>query len=785
MLREIKRSAATYGICIGIVAIGFCGYTVLSIASDRLMASRDAFFERTAFPDMFAEVEEAPAALAGQLAQLPGVSSAEARLTALISVGGLEEDSRQDSGQISWPQLKLTSIAKGGMAWPLLFNGLPPQPGARELILGDGFFQARKFRLGQEIKLINQGRQVSFTVVGSGISPENIYLVRTINEMLPDPANYDAAFLDYETLAAFLGKEGLANEFLLRLEAGADKEELKERLEKILEPYGFRQAYEGVDQFSVQMLQQELTQLGRVASVMPMLFLAVAAVILYISLGRLIEQQRVQVGTLLALGIRMKAIERHYLSYGAFVGGAGGLLGGLLGYLAAEPLVNFYRVYFRLPEIPVTLSPKYLIQGAAAALLFCGAIAWFTAGSLSRLEPAEALRPAAPKTSRLSLLERLPGFRRLFTVPGLMAVRSLSRNRRRSALALTGIAFAYMITACLVSMYSLYDVFLFDYLEKTQRQDLAVYFSRPVAAGAALEAVRGQDIQRAEGIMEFAVTLKGPSGKLEAAIQGIPGDSELCRLYDENGARVYVQPEGLVLSRFMAGQLGVSAGDLVETEVTYPRKQQAKVPVTGIIAQYMGSTAYMSHEAVAGISSYNGAYTSVLLTAGAEARPRLAASLAEAPAVSGVESRWERLEKYREMMGMMNGVMAMMCMLGVIIGFAVIYISSLISYEELRREIAAMMMLGLKGNQCLEVISTGQWLLTIGAIIPGVPMTLAASRLISRGMASEVFIIPDFVDAPSLILALGLTFLAVYFSSGMMLKKIKALEPVDLLRERE
>lgn len=130
-------------------------------------------------------------------------------------------------------------------------------------------------------------------------------------------------------------------------------------------------------------------------------------------------------------------------------------------------------------------------------------------------------------------------------------------------------------------------------------------------------------------------------------------------------------------------------------------------------------------------------------------------------------------------------IMASMSMLGVIISFAVIYISSLISFEELKRELSTLMMLGLKSKECLDVISTGQWLLAAGAVLIGIPMSMGASQLISVSMASDMYTIPSFIDGKALLQAIGLTAVSVGFSSMMMLRKLKKIVPADLLRERE
>ena len=74
-------------------------------------------------------------------------------------------------------------------------------------------------------------------------------------------------------------------------------------------------------------------------------------------------------------------------------------------------------------------------------------------------------------------------------------------------------------------------------------------------------------------------------------------------------------------------------------------------------------------------------------------------------------------------MGSFDMLIGMMIALGILIGLAVLYTSALISFEELKRELSVMLMLGLTASECLEVISVGQWILTAGGVLLGIPMT--------------------------------------------------------------
>ena len=775
MLRDMKKARVTYILCALIVAIGFCGYSVLELCYENLQKSKTTFIEDSDFCDGFAEVESAPRSESRILSEVEGIETVEGRLVENVRLTGLEGEA----------ELNIVSWEEGGMNRPVLSKGSLPQKGSREIVIGEGISGARNIEPGDTLRLLIGGKQVEVTVSGVGLTPENIYMIKDISEMYPDPAGYDAAFMSYETMADLFSMDGQVNSFLFKLKTGTEWKKVKEPIERILESYGCQTAYAKEDQLSINMVDEEIAQLKRMSTAVPFLFLAVAGVILYITLSRLVEQQRTQIGTLMALGLPLGKIKFHYMYYGAFTGFVGGLLGGIGGYAASGPMADYYRMYFNLPKVTTPVSYTYFAGGILAAVLFCGGTAWLIAGGVGKMTPAGALRPAAPKNARISFLERIPGFVKLFTVPGLLALRNLARNRKRTVLSLSGMAFAYMITATLVSLNSMFDIFIFDYWEITQRQDMMVQFSSPVIDTDAFAAVEDPEVGRTEGVMEFSASLYGPEGKTDCSIQAIAPDSDLCRLFDEEGTRVFPEESGIILSRHMSDLMGIKSGDLVEIKVSYPKEKISRVPVTAVIAQYMGNTAYMSYEGAGRISEYRNVYNSILLKAPAGVQEVLIHRLEDASAVSLIENRQARLGKLRSMMGSMSAMMGAMSMMGVIIGVAVIYVSSLISFEELKREVSTLMMLGLKSGQCLDVISTGQWILAAGGVMVGIPMSMGVSRLISATMSSDLYSIPSLISATALLQAIGLMALSVGFSSLLMLRKLKKMSPSELLRDRE
>lgn len=780
MIRDIRSAIMTYVLCILVMMMGLWGYSVLELCYDNLTMAKELFFRQSDFCDGFVDTVYTDRSAINRLRALEGIADAESRLVRDVQIAGIKGEEIGGGAEFH-----LVSWEDGQMNRPVLSQGTMPEPGKAELIIGENMAKARKLRPGDTVDVVAGGKRVSMEVVGVGITPENIYMIRDMNELFPDPASYDAAFTSYQTASWLSGRENSANSFLIRLDTGTVWGDVKDQIEQVMEPYGLTGSYESDDQMGVAMIGEEIKQLERMAGVIPILFLTVAGVVLAIALSRMVEQQRTQIGTLKALGVPDWCIRLHYMGYGAVVGAVGGLLGTVSGYLSSGPMADFYRVYFSLPSVTTPLDTRYLLIGTAGSAVFCGCISWVIAGNAGKMEPARALRPAAPGAARRSVLEKIPGFMQLLTIPGVMAVRSLSRNRKRTAFSLAGMSIAYMLTATLVSMNTMFDVFVFDYWEKTQRQDAMVYFERPVRPQDALEAVRHPMLSEAEGVMEFPVTLAGSGGKMDCTVQAIQKDSSMLFMYRADGTPVSVNGDGIVLTEHMAKTLGVSRGDVVEVRVTYPEKKETCVMVTDIVAQYIGSTAYMSYDGAAGVSSYRNVWNGVYIRIPEEGFLELRQKLEGKGEVSLIQSRKERLLQYQAVMGSMSGILLSMSLIGVGTGFAVVCVSSMIRFEEMKRELATLMQLGMNSRECLDVLSVSQWILAAGSVVIGIPLAMGVSRLITDSMSGDMYTLPDMLSGKAVLGAAVLIGVSVWLGSAVMLRKLRKISPVEFLRERE
>ena len=155
--------------------------------------------------------------------------------------------------------------------------------------------------------------------------------------------------------------QGMYNDLVFKLAPGIDYENVKDQLEDALKPYGLISIIPRADQTSHLLLSEELKSLEAMSTSLPIIFLAIAAMILYITLKRLIEQQRGQIGILKAFGYSTQEILTHYLSYSLVIALVGSILGGILGIVSSYP--HSFTKCFLICPVSMVSFPFYLLAG--------------------------------------------------------------------------------------------------------------------------------------------------------------------------------------------------------------------------------------------------------------------------------------------------------------------------------------------------------------------------------------------------------------------------------------
>ena len=184
---------------------------------------------------------------------------------------------------------------------------------------------------------------------------------------LPDDRGYAVIWAGEESVSRAFDMEGAFNQLVVALAPGASEETVIHALDRALASYGGRGAYGRRDHPSHRFLEDELSQQRTTAVVLPVLFFGIAAFLLSIVMGRLVEAQREQVAALKALGYPAWPITLHYGKFVAVLCSLGSIIGIAGGFWMGMGMLATYRPFLRFPEMPFILPGWLLLLGVAAS----------------------------------------------------------------------------------------------------------------------------------------------------------------------------------------------------------------------------------------------------------------------------------------------------------------------------------------------------------------------------------------------------------------------------------
>jgi putative ABC transport system permease protein len=780
LLRDVGRMKGQIATIALVLAAGITSFVGLRGTYASLLRSRDAYYDRERFAHVFARLERAPEPIAGRIEALPGVASVQTRISEEVSLP-IEGMARPASGRL----LSLPAAGEPATNAVHLRSGrLPARDRDDEVLLLEAFAEAHGLAPGHRIPAVINGKLRRLRVAGVALSPEFVYALRP-GAIADDPARYAVLWMNRAPLASAFQLEGAFNEVSLLLQPGASEPEVRAALDRLLLPYGCDGAIGRKEQQSNAILTSELELLEGLAGMMPMIFLGVAAFLVYMVLGRLITLQRPEIATLKAIGYGNGALRTHFAGLVAVVllpGSAMGLAGGWgLGRL----MLDLYATAFRFPEMRLHLTFALV----AAAILMAGGTA--LAGALAavraaaRLPPAEAMRPPAPAVYRKSLTERLR-LSALVGPAGLMVAREVARRPLRTVLSSLGIAGALALVVLGRFATDSVDRYLDRILRGEQRQDLAVSFDRPVSPRALRELAAMPGVRQVEGIRATAARVRHEHRSRDTVLLGLPAAASMRRLVERDGREVPLPSEGILLTKKLGEVLELRAGDRPEVELREGSRPVARPAVAGFVDESVGLQVYAREELISALEGDSGAVGMALLAVDPLQVSALEERLRRLPRVIDVSDLDTDIQRMRDMQLSVENVRNAICIaLAVTVIFGVVYNNARIALAMRARELASLRVLGFERHEISTILIAGMAIELAIAIPIGLLLGRAWAQLLFAWVDQEQFRWAAYVSPSTYLLAAVVGLVAAAASALWVRRRVDRLDLIAVLKTRE
>lgn len=754
------------------------------VMSTGMMASledtRDAYYERSRFADVFLGLKRAPESLKQRIKDIPGVRQVETRVVvgAILDIEGMVEPatgllvSIPERGE---PLLNTLYMRMGRMVEPYREN---------EVVLAEAFAEAHGFMPGDKISAIISGRKRLLEVVGIALSPEHIYSMAP-GGLFPDNKRYGVMWMGREALEAAHDMDGAFNDATIAVAPGTNIEEVIRKVDSLTRRYGGLGAFGREDQVSDRYLDNEMDQLRGMAIVIPTIFLAIAGFLLHTVLSRLISLEREQIGALKALGRTNWEVSRHYAKIGIVIAAVAYVLGIAMGLWFGHGMAKIYVEFFRFPALTFTLQPAdYVLVGLLSLTIAVLGIQNPVRKAMS-LQPAEAMRPAAPTSYRPTVLERLGLHARLLPVTR-MIVRHIERRWQRSAISCLGIAAAVAVLIGASFMLDSLDFTLEVQFNRAEREDITVSLIEPQSRRAFHEIASLPGVLRAEPYRAVPARLRSRNFKERLSIQGVSADGDLHRMLDTGLNPIAVTPGGILLSDKLARLLHVGVGDQLTVEILEGHRPTREVRVSGIVEQYLGLTALMEIGALNSLMLEGSNISGAWLSTDSARLGDFHGRVKETPEIAGISMRQAAILSFLETMAENLVRMTIVNItFAAIIAFGVVYNAARISLSERARELASLRVLGFSRQEISYVLLGELALIVLAAIPIGCLLGYGLAWMTAQSLDTELFRVPLVVDKSTYGMAGVTVLIAAALSALVVRHRLDHLDLVAVLKTRE
>lgn len=755
LLKKLLRTAWNYKAqflsMIIMIAIGIGVFLGFNIEWKSLEANTEQFFEETSYGDfrMYDEMGFSKEDIQA-IKKLSGVDAATRFLSVNVSVKDTKKSVTLNVGENE-------SVSK---VYPV--SGEKYQEDTEGIWLSDRFAEENGIALGEKMTFVYQGCEITGKVVGLVKSGENMICVADENQIMPDYTSHGFAYITPKMLERSLGSEFYPQ---INVRSHMEKEALEEAVKQVvgrtilIVDKSMHTAYAGA--------QSEVQEGKTMGSILPVLFLAIGILTMVTTMHRIAANEKIQIGTLKALGFNDQRILRHYTSYGLFIGLTGSALGIALGYGVAALVISphgMMSTYIDLPEWKLVM-PAFCVPVIALTIVFLTFISYLSVKQMLKGTAADALRPYTPKAMRKSAFEKLPGWKKL-SFGTKWNLRDVFRHKARSAMTLLGVSGCMILLVGGLGMSDTMHQFL-----KMLGTDISNYKTKVNIAETADNETVAAFAKDVDGDWQASCGISYEGDTVTLDIYHV--ENEKIRFLNQKNQRVQLGDEGVYLCLRLKDK--ASIGDVIEIS-PYGSEETYRVKVAGFIRSLVTEGMVMSDAYAKEIGMpyhISSVYTDSKLE-----------EIESSPVISGKQDKDTLMDSYDAFFEMMNLMIVVLIIAAVILGIVVLYNLGIMSYVERSRELGTLKVLGFRDRAIGKLlISQNLWLTVVGVLL-GLLGGVGALYYLITALASE-YEMSIYLGVLTYTVSVLLTFGVSLAVGWMVAGKNKKIDMVEALKGAE
>ena len=785
MFRDIKQNLSQFITIFLMVLIGVMVYVGIEAYMDGMTSAADNFYKNNNIQDLNVMGNLSDKDL-DKIKSLDNVKDAEKKLV----VNAIDKDDKDKTYLLSF--IDSNNISKFH-----IMDGEKFDVNKKGAWVDNFYAEKNNLKVGDTIKIKYDTFSLEEKILGLINVPDHIYDVKDESELVPNRENFGFVYLSVNEIPESYIKDLVMKEMKITDEKIFDKY-VKDFNYKEYIPYNYimvdvnkkknvtsvkediednvsnaKAIVKIEDTMSYQRYQGEIDEGASYVGIFSGLFLFIAMLSVITTMTRVVKKQKLQIGTMKALGIKNSKIVMHYVGYGFFVSLAAAIVGIILGkYFIGTFFLNMEMDYFEVPNgIPVVKPLSYLV--ALLVVMVVSFITYLTCRKELFKKPAEALRNEVPNVKVSSLNLSTKGIFKKLNFSSKWNYRDILRNKFRTVTAVVGIVGCCMLIVCAFGMLNSMNHFI-----KLQFEDLYNFnYKLSLKENIKDDELKVLTDKYGDNTSE-TLTIETKIGKeREANTIFVTNAGNLVRFQNENGEFIKVNKNnGVYVTRKLAKENNLKVRDTIKWHI-YGVNKYYESKIVGLTKDPQVQNLTMTKEYLESLDidyKPDSLYTNTDLK-----------GIKDIKNVSLVQDINELKNSLESMLSMMKSMIMLIIVFAIGLGAIIIYNMGILSYSEKQYQFATLKVLGFSDKKIRKIfVQQNNWI-TVLSIIIGLPTGYYMTSWIFKSVIADNYDFSAYINLSTYLIAIIGTYLVSFIVSKMLSKKINKIDMVSSLKANE
>lgn len=784
MFRDIKGNVSQYITIFLMVLIGVMVYSGIEAYMLGMTTTADKFYGKNNLQDLNVIGENFTRDDLDNIKKLSNVNDAERKL----SITGTTDEDKT---------LLLNFIESNNIGKFYVIDGKGFDLNKSGVWLDNFYAIENNISVGDTIAVRYEEIDLKEKVLGLINVPDHLYDTRDESELYPDRKEFGFAYLSINEIPESFIKEnamkklGIDDKKMFDMMVpdfnykdylvfnyvmvDVDKEENKDSVKSNIEDKvsNAKAVIDIKDTSSYVTYQGEIDEGKTYIGVFSGIFLFIALLSVVTTMTRVVKNERVNIGTLKALGFSNRKVLFNYIGYGFWISLIASVFGLVLGYFfIGNVFMNLQMSFFEIPNgKPVIAYSSYLV--AALVVVVIALISFYTCRGILKENPAETLKNQMPNVKNKSLNITSKGVFKRFNFSILWNVRDMMRNKIRTFMGVVGVASCAMLIVCALGMLDSMNYFVDLQFDRLYNFD----YKLNLKEGITKEEVRFLEDEYGDKTSKtYGIEIKS-GDKRESNNIFVTDAKDYVRFVDKNDKFTLVNSnKGVYVTYKLASTKGYNLGDKITWHI-YGDSKYYTSEIVGFNRDPQNQNITMTRRYLESLGvEYipDAMYTNKDL-----------GKVKEIKNVETIQNILSLKDGMNNMLSMMKEMLVLIIGVAVVLGCVIIYNLGILSYTEKEYQFATLKVLGFSDKRIKNIFTKQNNWIAIISIVIGIPFGYYLTDWLFKTAIEEHYDFGANITIRTYVIAAIGTFIVSYLVSRFLARKIKNIDMVTSLKGNE